>query len=202
MKKILLFLAIVNFSFVFSQCTITGADQVQVGERQTYSISDNKVECADCYQWTYLDQNVILEGDTHNDSLTLKGSLPGKALLFLEIKTTKGTSKCQKSILVIAPTSNVLDLNKQKCNIVIDSFKEVRASDTSVVFEPVATDTNYSYRWTVTYRNGSIKTSNEKSGKFDFSNENVIDIVELGIVDRECTKKISKSYNDNFWYFF
>ncbi|QOW11755.1 hypothetical protein Q73A0000_15995 [Kaistella flava (ex Peng et al. 2021)] len=202
MKKLLLFLAILNFSFVFSQCTITGADQVQVGERQTYSVSDSNVQCTDCYAWTYLDQKVILEDDTHSNTLTLKGSLPGKALLSLEIKTNEGISKCQKSIQVIAPTSKVLDVNAPKCNITTDSFKEVRESDKTVVFEPSDTEKDYSYKWTVTYRSGDKKVSGEKLGKFNFSNENVIDTVELDIVDRECTKKISKSYNNNFWYFF
>lgn len=199
MKKYYLLFALITFVLNSAQCTITGADQVQVGERQTYAVSDN-VQCTDCYQWTYLDQKVILEGDTRGNTMTLKGSVPGKADLLLEIKTPERTLKCQKSIQVIAP--DVLDLNKPKCDITVDAFKEVRVSDTAVVFEPIAADNNYSYKWTVTYRSGDKKVSSEKLGKFDFSNGNVIDTVELDLVEKDCTKKISKSYNSNYWYFF
>ncbi len=202
MKNFYLLFALLSFVFNAAQCTITGPDQVQVGERQTYSISDNNVQCTDCYQWTYLDQKVILEGDTRSDTLTLKGSVPGNAIVFLEIKTGEGTLKCQKEINVIVPTSTVLDVNAPKCNIKIDSFKEVRVSDKVVVFEPNEAENNLKYQWTVTYRNGSKIVSNERSGKFNYSNSDVIDHVELKIIDKGCSKKISKSYNNNFWYFF
>ena len=202
MKKLLFLLAVLNFSFAISQCTITGADQVQVGERQTYSVEVSKDLPATSYEWIYMDQKMIPQSQLNLNSLTVKGSVPGKSVLSLEIKTVGGISKCQKSIEVIAPLSVALDINAQKCNIEIDAFKEVRISDTNVALEAIAPNNNFNYQWTVHYRNGSKKVSNEKVGTFDFSNEKVIDLVELNITDKKCTKKISKTYNHNFWYFF
>lgn len=202
MKKLLLLLAVLNFSFAISQCTITGADQVQVGERQTYSVEVSKDLPANSYEWIYMDQKMIPQSELNLNALTVRGSVPGKSVLSLEIKTAAGTSKCEKSIEVIAPLSVSLDSNAQKCNIEIDAFKEVRISDTNVALEAIAPNNNFNYQWTIHYRNGSKKVSNEKVGTFDFSNEKVIDLVELNVTDKQCTKKISKTYNHNFWYFF
>lgn len=202
MKKLLLLFTILNFSFAFSQCTINGADQVQVGERQDYTAEVSADFSANAYEWIYLDQKVIPQSDLNQNVLTVRGSVPGKSVLSLELKSSSGISKCQKTIEVIAPLSVALDVNAQKCNIEIDAFKEVRVSDTTVAFEAVAAENNFSYQWTVHYRNGSKKVSKDKVGSFDFSNDNVIDQVELGISDKKCTKKIVKSYNHNFWYFF
>ncbi|WP_373707832.1 hypothetical protein [Kaistella sp.] len=202
MKKLLLLLAVLNFSFGISQCTIIGADQVQVGERQTYSGEVSKDFAASNYEWIYLDQKMIPQSELHQNSLTVRGSVPGKSVLLLEIKTAAGTFKCEKSIEIIAPLSVATDANAQKCTIEIDSFKEVRVSDKSVAFEAIAPVNNFNYQWTVHYRNGFKKFSNEKAGTFDFSMEQVIDLVELTVTDKKCTKKILKMYNPNFWYFF
>lgn len=202
MKKLSLLLAVLNFSFAISQCTITGAAQVQVGERQTYSVEVSKDLPANSYEWIYMDQKMIPQSELNLNALTVRGSVPGKSVLSLEIKTAAGTSKCEKSIEVIAPLSVSLDSNAQKCNIEIDAFKEVRISDTNVALEAIAPNNNFNYQWTVHYRNGSKKVSNEKVGTFAFSNEKVIDLVELNVTDKKCTKKISKTYNHNFWYFF
>ncbi|MDP2453461.1 MULTISPECIES: hypothetical protein [unclassified Kaistella] len=202
MKKILLIGFLFIFAGLFAQCNITGADQIQVGERQQYSAENAIADCVDCYDWSYMDQKIILEGNTHINPLTIKGAVQGNAILSLEIKTVTGTSKCKKSIQVIAPTSKVLDVNAQKCNIEIDAFKEVRISDTNVVLEAIAPNNNFNYQWTVHYRNGSKKVSNEKVGTFAFSNEKGIDLVELNVTGKQCIKKISKTYNHNFWYFF
>ena len=64
MKKILFLTVLLNSIFAFSQCTITGADQLQVGERQVYTATNSEADCESCYQWTYLDQKIILESDT------------------------------------------------------------------------------------------------------------------------------------------
>lgn len=202
MKKLILLLAMLNFSLAFSQCTITGADQVQVGERQNYTAEASADASPNAYEWIYLDQKMIPQSDLNQNILTVKGSVPGKSVLSLEIKTAAGTSKCDKSIEVIAPLSVALDINAQKCDIEIDAFKEVRVSDTNVAFEALAPVNNFNYQWTVHYRNGFKKFSNEKAGTFDFSMEQVIDLVELTVTDKKCTKKILKMYNPNFWYFF
>lgn len=202
MKENLIFVFLFIFTGLFAQCNIAGADQIQVGERQQYSAENASADCVECYDWSYIDQKIILEGNTHLNPLTVKGAVEGNAILSVEIKTGTGTSKCRKTIEVIAPTSKVLDVNAPKCNIEIDGFKEIRNSDTVVIFEPAASENKLHYKWIVTYRNGSEKVSNDKLGKFEFSTENVIDHVELSVSDKSCNRRISKTYNNSFWYFF
>lgn len=202
MKNLLLALAMLNLSFAFSQCTINGAAQIQVGERQNYTAEIAADFSANAYKWIYLDQKVIPQSNLDQSVLAVKGSVPGRSVLTLEIRSSAGTFKCQKDIEVIAPLSVALNVNAPKCNIEIEAFKEVKVSTTSVAFEAVAAENNFTYKWTVHYRNGSKIISNDKVGKFDFSNENVIDQVELSVTDKKCTKKIAKSYNHYFWYFF
>ena len=202
MKKYFLIFGLLNFIFSSAQCTIIGADQLQVGEKQIYSVENAAVDCTDCYQWSYLDQKIILESDPNKIPLTLKGSVPGDATLSLAVKSAEGFLKCSKLIKVIAPISNILDLNAPKCTIATDAFKEVRIADHVVIFEPNTTEPDSSYKWIVTYRNRTKKESVERLGKFDFASDNVIDNVELVIAVKECTKKISKTYDTNFWWFF
>lgn len=202
MKKILLVIAFLNFSFAFSQCTITGADQLQVGERQVYKATGNEDSCTDCYQWIYQDQKFLLENDTHQSEITLKGAVPGEAVLALEIDTKNGKLKCKKTVKVIAPTTNILAGDLLKCDIPVEAFKEIRVANDKVAFEPETSEKKYTYLWTVTYRGGAKKVSSDQKPQFDFSNGNVIDNVELQVTFDRCTKKISKSYDTNFWYFF
>ena len=202
MKKFLFAITLLNFSFGFAQCTITGADQLQVGERQIYTATSSDPECADCYRWSYMDQKILLESDTQKNDLTIKGAVPGEALLSLEIKTKNGTVKCDKLIKVIAPTSNILTNDNVKCDIGVTSFKEVRVADNKVSFEPENTDKNLSYSWTVFYRGGTIKKSTDKKPQFDYSDNHVIDKVEMEVFLNRCSTKFSKSYDTNFWYFF
>ncbi len=193
---------VLNFVVASAQCTIVGADQIQVGERQNYSVMNAAENCVNCYQWTHLDQKIILESDTKANPLTLKGAVPGKAKLSLEIRGANALAKCSKVIKVIAPTSNVLTVNEPKCNILVDGFKEIRVSNNVVSFEPNTTESGFSYKWTVIYRSGNEKISTDKKGTFDFSNDNVIDKVELEILVNQCTKTITKTYNNYFWWFF
>lgn len=203
MKKNLFIIALLNFGLIFSQCTITGPDQLQVGERQTYTATnDDAAECLDCFQWAYLDQKILLESNTQQNDLAVKGAVPGAALLTLEIKTKNGKAKCEKLIEVVVPTSNTISNDNVKCDLAVNSFKEVRAIDKMVVFEPETSETNLKLNWTVTYRNGEIRKSSEIKPKFDYSNDHVIDKVEMEVFLNRCTAKISKSYNANFWYFF
>jgi len=201
MKKNLLFLAILNFSFAFSQCTISGADEVQVGERQIYTAEIMADELENSYEWIYLDQKVIPEGDLLQKSLIVKGSVPGTSVLSLQITKNKDRVKCQKTIKVIAPKSTVFP-GEPNCDIKVLSFSETRTSNSSVVFEPDYIDKNYSYKWIVTYRSGRVENSAESKGTFKYANDNVIDKVELHIVAGLCSKNIVKPYETNFWYFF
>lgn len=202
MKKSLLLINVLLINLFYSQCTISGADQIQVGERQVYHANEIEPACTDCYHWTYLDQKVLLENDTNSKEITLKGAVPGEAVLSLQIKANGGNQKCQKSLAVIAPTSNLIAGDAAKCEIPVQVFKETRVEGNKVQFEPETGEGKYTYLWTVTYRNGSKKTSADKKAQFDYSMQSVIDSVELLVKKDVCSKKISKSYDTNFWYFF
>ena len=202
MKAILFLIALLNSCFAFSQCLIAGSDQIQVGERKIYEADETESDCNDCYQWTYHDQKVLLETDTHRKQITLKGAVPGEAVLFLEISTKEGNQKCQKSVNVISPTTNLIAGDAAKCKIAVEAFKETRIKDNVVQFEPEIADDQSTFLWTVTYRNGSKKTSADRKATFDYSMQNVINEVELKVKVDLCSKKISKTYDTNFWYFF
>ncbi len=199
MKKNLLFISLFLFSFFYSQCIISGSDQIEVGERQIYKATETEILCSNCYQWTYLDQKVLLENDDNQNEITLKGSVPGESILSLEIN---GKTKCQKSISVIAPTKNLTVGDSGKCDIALEVFKETRLEGDKVLFEPEIGEGKFTFLWTVHYRNGFKKTATDKAAQFDYSVQNVIDYVELQVKMGVCIKKISKSYDTNFWYFF
>lgn len=201
MQKIYVFFCSVFFVFNFAQCTIDGSDQIQVGEKQNYFAAKNQ-DCKDCYQWIHLDQKVILESDTNKNEITLKGTVPGEAILFLEIASEKGISKCQKLIQVTVPTTEILPAHSSKCDLAIDSFREIRVAGNQVIFEPETSENNLTYLWTVTYRSGAKKVSSARKAGFEYSNDDVIDHVDLKVVFNKCIKKISKVYDANFWYFF
>lgn len=202
MKKTLLIISVFLFNFFYSQCTISGADVIEVGSRQTYQATDIDFSCTDCFEWTYLDQKVLLENDTNSKEITLKGAVPGEAILSLEVAAKGGNLKCQKSITVIAPTTNLVAGETEKCNISVEVFKETKIEGDKVQFEPEAAEGKFSYLWTVNYRNGTVKKSDKKIAQFDYSMQNVIDSVELLVKKEVCTKTISKKYDTNFWYFF
>ena len=201
MKKNVLLFSLLSFSMAFSQCTISGADQIQVGERQNYTAELPADYVPSSYEWIYLDQKIIPQIDLNQNFLVAKGSDLGKSMLTLEIKNANGKIKCQKAITVIAPLTNVFPA-APNCDIKIDGFTEVRVSNETVVFEPSSSEGKYTYNWIVTYRSGKKELSTQKSGKFSYSNQNVIDQVELELKEGRCSKKITKPYDTNFWYFF
>lgn len=144
----------------------------------------------------------MLENDINGKEITLKGAVPGEAVLSLEIKANGGNQKCQKSLTVIAPTTNLIPGDAGKCEIPVQVFKEIRIENNKVQFEPESADGKYTYLWTVTYRDGTKKTSANKIAQFEFSMQSVIDSVELLVKKEVCSKKVSKTYDTNFWYFF
>lgn len=202
MKKFLFFCVVLSFTQGFAQCLITGPDQIQVGEKQKYTSENAGVNCTGCFEWTYPDQKIFLENDTKSNEITIKGAVPGTAVLSLKILAAGEKLQCTKSIKVIAPTATIISPEAAKCDLPIESFKEIRLSDNMVAFEPEESPEKYSYKWTVTYKSGNTKVSTERMPKFQFSNQHAIDQVELQVTLDKCSKKIKKIYDTNFWYFF
>ena len=202
MKNFVSILALFIFGIFSAQCVIRGADQLQVGEKEIYTGGNDGGSCADCFQWSHEDQNVIFESGTRISEVTLKGAVPGKALIKLNLKLPGGSQKCEKVIDVIAPLTSTLIPAPKDCDIKVEGLKEFKRGANNVTFEAGETGNNQSYTWTVTYRSGVTKTSRDKTPQFDFSNNNVITSVALKVTTKNCTRNLSKTYHDNFWYFF
>ncbi len=60
---------------------------------------------------------------------------------------------------IIAPTSNLTPEDSKECHFYAEAFFERKIEGDKVQFEPEVFEGNYNYLWTVTYRNGSVKTS-------------------------------------------
>lgn len=199
MRPLLFFLLIFNSLLFNSQCVITGPDTIQVGEKQEYSATSSKA-CDRCHQWSHLDQKIILESDVRENPLIIKGAVEGVATLSLSISKAAQKEKCSKMIQVISPLSNVLDLNNPKCDIKGTMIRESRVGDKEVKLETDLADSDYSYRWTAVYRDGTAKTVIDETAVFNFSTD--IDKISLEITAGPCKKTITKSYNTYFWWFF
>ena len=201
MKKFLLFFVVWN-GILSAQCTITGAETIEVGEKQIYKVTGQGDICADCYEWSYPDQKIIFEGETNKSEIKLKGSVPGDAVFSVKINSKNIPLKCSKQIKVIEPTTNFRAGDTEKCEIPVEAFKEIKVGEKKVAFEAESAEENYTYLWTAFYRDGTQKTSTDRKPQFDVTNDHVIDRLELQITLKSCTKKILKSYHSNFWYFF
>lgn len=202
MKNLLCFLALFIFGFISAQCVITGADQLQVGEKQVYTVALDSGSCEDCYRWSHEGQNIIFESGTRISEVTLKGAVPGKAIVNLNLKLPRGSQKCEKVISVIAPLTSILIPATKDCDIRVEGIKEFKSGSNTVTFEAGETGSDQAYMWTVTYRSGVTKSSRATSPQFDFSDNNVISSVALQVTTKNCARTLSKNYHDNFWYFF
>lgn len=202
MKKILVFYALIVFSFAFSQCYIQGNDTMKVSEISTYSLMNAKSECADCYSWEVIGENAKLEGETKQSSVKILPTKGGNFILTASLKSANATKQCSKSIQVlnnIALDPNAISAN---CDIKWTDYKERKTADDEVVFESADKNEKYQFSWTVTYNNGDVKTSNSATPNFKFSKENGIIKVVTKITTVKCTRTFTKNYEKNFWSYF
>lgn len=201
MKKIFILAVLAIFSQAAAQCVITGADEVAVGATAEYSANVDSA-CATCYSWHYPDQNIYLEGNLHSNRVTVKGALPGKAILTFKIAEGKKKRECQKEISVVKATVVSLAPEVVNCNLPTPEIAEKRITNTVVEFQASGEDSPAAHRWTVFYKSGQQSTKDGKTAQFNFGTANVIDKVEVELSIDKCTKKVAKIYNENFWYFF
>lgn len=200
MKKVILLITLFSYLGLFAQCKISGPDQLQVGERQIYTAEKADPSCENCFEWSHLDQQIILETATNANPLTVKGTVTGDAVLSLKISLPDEILTCKKVIKVIEPTSTIMD-NSHKCIIEVDSIIEKVISENQVIFEASISADNMPLKWTLFYRNGTQKVSDQHKPTFEFSTGNPIDKVELMVGTKKCNKSIVKSYHKFFWFF-
>ena len=201
MQKLTCLIMFLLFLNAPAQCRITGADVIQVGERQVYQLEGEEGACAECVQWTYLDQRILLESDPGFRKLSVKGSLPGISVLYAEIKTDHGLFKCEKTIEVIAPTTPVIPADAD-CKLEMDSLAQKKLSAGLVEFSARVKGSGVSHLWSVHYRSGAVQKSSDVHPKFTYTPEDVIDRVEVKVSTENCFRILTKSYDVNFWHFF
>ncbi len=216
MKNLFLALALFTFTGAFSQCTISGADQIKVGEIQSYSADNSVAQCEDCHLWAMERGAATLSGLVKKKTITVKGLAPGQANLGVTVVTADGEVKCSKTIDV---TENQLGETTEEvgnpligevkpqgqssgCDVDFSEFAEVKNSDEMVSFVPLNTDKQYKYEWTAVYVNGDQKIKTAKNPSFIYSKGNGIIHLTLVVTSASCTRTIQKRYQPNFWMFF
>lgn len=202
MKKILVFYALIVFSFAYSQCYIQGNDTMKIAESATFSVMNATADCADCYSWEIIGANATFEGDIKQSTVKILPNKGGNIILTATLKSTNGDKQCSRNIQIM---NNVkLDPNEisANCNISWINYKERKSTDDEVVFESTDKNEKYQFSWTVTYNNGDVKTSNSATPNFKFSKENGISKVVTKITTVKCTRTFTKNYEKNFWSYF
>lgn len=216
MKNLFLALALFTFTGAFSQCEISGADQLKVGEIQSYSVDNSVAQCEDCHLWSMVRGAGTLSGLVKKKTISVKGLVAGQATLNVNVATADGDVKCSKTIEVLEnqgqettkegvnPLIGEVPSQGQSpaCDVDFSEFVEVKNSDEMVTFVPLNTDKQYKYEWTAIYVNGEQKVQNEKNPSFIYSKGNGIIHLTLIVTSASCTRTIQKSYQPNFWMFF
>lgn len=202
MKKIIVFYALIVFSFSFSQCYIQGNDTLKVSQSAIFSVINAKAECADCYSWEIIGGNATFQGDTKQSSVNILINNGGNFIVTATLKSANGNKQCSKNIAVsnnVALDPNAISSN---CDITWINYKERKNTDDEVVFESTDKNEKYQFSWTVTYDNGDVKTSTLATPHFNFSKENGIAKVVTKISTVKCTRTFTKNYEKNFWNYF
>lgn len=196
MKKIIFI--IINFIIIqsYAQCNIIFNNVTPEREEISF-IVDTKAQCDDCYLWTA--PNLQILGSNKQNKVTIKATDTDNKEISVLLLTSDGTKECKKIL-----ENNIEEkpiAQATKCGISIKDFKEVKVDKTTISFFPSENRTDYSYRWTVIYKNGDKKESTEKIPQFSISKENNIVTTKLQIMSKSpiCTSAISKDYQDAFW---
>lgn len=200
MKTILFIFAFLISPLVAAQCEIAGSDQIQTGERTTLRATISSPACDGCGQWSYDGQNVLLEGDTKQNEITIKGALPGTADIEYTAKAGDEAQKCTKTVHIKIPKTETVT-NLKPCAIEINEFTVNGNGDDTATFRVASSPASYRFRWAATYSDGSQKLSSEPEPRFGFTNENLITTVRMQIIAGDCTRTISKTYDPYFWWF-
>lgn len=179
----------------YGQCKIAGNSIIRLNENAAFSV-DAKAQCGDCYLWK-LDENLKTDGDLKSGTINVKALKMGKQTLSVSVFNGQ-TLQCEKIIEVVDDSQSVA---KNKCGVNTDDFREVKVRDSVISFFPKENSSDFSYDWMITYANGEIKNSLEKTPQFFFSDINYIKIVKLKVINKiaNCTVSISKNYDQNYW---
>lgn len=212
--QLLILLSILTYSSLFSQCTINGKSIIKVQDEETYSLSPEIGQCKDCHLWSNYGKNATIIGDNKLSSIKLKANEVGRQLISISALTSQGMVQCSKTIEildgknyeeVINGTSTDIKQNtntSKNCDIEVTDFKQGKFGDGIVNFFPNVSNNEYKYGWTVTYSDGSIMKSADKTPQFPYTKEKGISVVKLQIFSKNCIKDLSRSYEPIFWEHF
>lgn len=201
MKKILLLLTFLSFTYGFAQCYIEGNSSITVGETETYTLKNNAGQCTDCHHWSTFARNVTLQGDVKQSIIKVNAHGAGQFILSMDMLSPRGKVQCSKVIDVV-PKPSAEIYNSPVCDIGTEGFKEVKISDGTVSFVPSKAETHLKYEWTAEYDNGEKKISAESAAQFAYSKEKGIRSVSLKVYTSKCMRTFTKTYDANYWRFY
>ena len=201
MKKILLLLTFLSFTYGFAQCYIEGNSSITVGETETYTLKNNAGQCTDCHHWSTFARNVTLQGDVKQSIIKVNAQGAGQFILSMDMLSPRGKVQCSKVIDVV-PKPSAEIYNSPTCDIGTEGFKEVKVSDGVVSFVPAKTEGSLKYEWTAVYDNGDEIKSAEHTPKFSYSKENGIKTLMLRVTSSKCMRTFTKTYDANYWKFY
>jgi len=213
-KQLLILLGIFISGASFSQCTIAGRSILKVQDEETYSIPPEMGQCRDCHLWTNYGKNATILGDNKLNSIKLKANEVGRQLVSISALTSQGMVQCSKTIEILdgknyddAINGTSADVKQninasKNCDIEVTDFKQGKFGDGIVNFFPNVSNNEYKYAWSVTYSDGSIMKSTDKTPQFPYTKEKGISVVKLQIFSKNCIKDLSRSYEPIFWEHF
>ncbi len=213
-KQLLIVLGILISGLSFSQCTINGKSIIKVQDEEMYSLSPEIGQCKDCHLWSNYGKNATIISDNKLSSIRIKANEAGRQLISISALTSQGMVQCSKTIEILdgknyddAINGTSADIKQntntsKNCDIEVTDFKQGKFGDGIVNFFPNVSNNEYKYSWTVTYSDGSIMKSADKTPQFPYTKEKGISVVKLQIFSKNCIKDLSRSYEPIFWEHF
>lgn len=202
MKNVIVLVLMCILQSTHAQCFITGNSTLFVGQETNYVV-DEIAQCKDCYQWTIGNgEEVIFTSVKNVNNIQLKGMKVGRVNLSLSMFTHHGLVQCSKSIDVIdknTPLGTSSTSAPINCDVDVSDFKELRYSDTQIIFVPNLSQKKIAYQWLATYQSGAEQQVDDKSPVLECTSANPIVEVKLRINSTVCTRKFSKTYPESFW---
>lgn len=197
MKKIIFIVAHFIIVQTYAQCNIVADNANAQNEEKSFTV-DTKAQCDDCYLWTAPTLQIL--GNNKQNKVTVKNINTESSEISVLVLTADGIKECKKTLETTSSETPIPQTTK--CGITIKDFKEVQVDSETLSFFPNENQFDYSYRWTVVYKNGDKKESSEKIPQFNISENNNITDTKLQVISKSpiCSITISKNYPDSFWF--
>lgn len=194
MKKISTILFSITSSVIFAQCEIIGKSNINVGEKESYSVTGSYSQCEQCHHWASQgNANIITDNRLNN--ISINPIKEGNAKLSIEYLSDSGLIKCHKDIVISNKENinNKENIDSNECDIDVTDYEEIEITKDRLAFMDIS-GKGYNHNWEVTYKNGQKSTSNDNSPQFINYKDNPIKKVTITVKSNKCHKKFTISY--------